>query len=81
MLSAESARVISYGEGCVFKYTQDLEKKIRYAASRGETKLFYMIEPSTAQAMQLRNALRDAGYDVKVKFWMNDIVTFEISWA
>jgi hypothetical protein len=81
MLSAEEARRISYDEGCIFKYTQDLEKKIRYAASRGETKFFYMIEPSTAQAMRLRNTLRGAGYDVKVQFLMNDIVTFEISWA
>lgn len=81
IITAANARAISYGEGCISKYTQDLEKKIRYAASHGETKLFYMMDPPIANALRLRNTLRGAGYNVKVKFLTTGIATFEISWA
>ena len=81
MFSAEEARRISYDEGCIFKYTQDLEKKIRFAASHGETKLFYMMDPPMVNAMRLYHVLRGAGYEVKVKFLTTGIATFEISWT
>ena len=81
MLSAESARAISYSEGCVFQYVQDVETKIRYAAGHGETSLFYMIhDAKVAQARRFYHVLCGAGYEVEWK-WMNGYATYNISWT